>query len=70
MSIKIPKLDTKIKKTSNTSASTRRYKAPTRSQLMKKFASLKKGNRGTNLDKNLQAKLIKNVLANTKIEKV
>ena len=66
MSIRIPKLDTKIKKTSNTSTTTRRYKAPTRSQLMKKYANLKKKSRGTNLDKNLQATLIKNVLQNTK----
>lgn len=66
MSIRIPKLDTKIKKTSNTSTTTRRYKAPTRSQLIKKYANLKKKSRGTNLDKNLQATLIKNVLQNTK----
>ena len=39
MSIKIPSLDTKIKKTSNTGTTTRRYKAPTRSQLMKKYAT-------------------------------
>lgn len=66
MSIRIPKLDTKIKKTSNTSTTTRRYKAPTRSQLMKKYANLRKRGRGTGLDKNLQATLIKNVLQNTK----
>lgn len=66
MSIRIPKLDTKIKKTSNTSATTRRYKSPTRAQLMKKYANLKKRSKGTNLDKNLQATLIKNVLQNTK----
>ena len=66
MSIKIPKLDTKEKKTLNTSGKTRRYKAPSRSSLMKKFTKLKKGTRDTSLDKNLQAKLIKNVLANTK----
>jgi hypothetical protein len=66
MSIKIPKLDTKIKKTSNTSTSTKRYKAPTRSQLLKKYANLKKRGRGTGLDKNLQATLVKNVLQNTK----
>lgn len=33
---------------------------------MKKFSKLKKGNKGTSLDKNLRAKMIKNVLANTK----
>ena len=66
MSIKIPKLDTKIKKTSNTGTITRRYKAPTRSQLLKKYANLRKNRKGTNLDKNLQATLIKNVLQNTK----
>ena len=66
MSIKIPKLDTKEKKTLNTSGKTRRYKAPSRSSLMKKFTKLKKGTRDTSLGKNLQAKLIKNVLANTK----
>ena len=66
MSIRTPKLDTKIKKTSNTSTTTRRYKSPTRAQLMKKYANLKKKSRGTNLDKNLQATLIKNVLQNTK----
>jgi len=66
MSIKLPKLDTKIKKTSNTSTSTRRYKAPSRSQLLKKYANLKKRGRGTGLDKNLQATLVKNVLQNTK----
>jgi len=66
MSIKIPKLDTKIKKTSNTSTYTKRYKAPTRSQLLKKYANLKKRGRGTGLDKNLQATLVKNVLQNTK----
>jgi hypothetical protein len=47
MSIKLPKLDTKIKKTSNTSTSTRRYKAPSRSQLLKKYGNLKKRGRGT-----------------------
>lgn len=66
MAIKIPKLDTKEKKVLNTSGKTRRYKAPSRSSLMKKFSKLKKGNKGTSLDKNLQAKMIKNVLANTK----
>jgi hypothetical protein len=66
MSIKLPKLDTKIKKTSNTSTSTRRYKAPSRSQLLKKYGNLKKRGRGTGLDKNLQATLVKNVLQNTK----
>lgn len=66
MSIRTPKLDTKIKKTSNTSTTTKRYKAPTRSQLMKKYANLRKRGRGTGLDKKLQATLIKNVLQNTK----
>jgi hypothetical protein len=67
MSIKIPKLDTKIKKTSNTSSATRRYKAPSRSQLMKKYANLKKNTKSTGFDKNMQVKLIKNVLDNKKI---
>ena len=67
MSIKIPKLDTKIKKTSNTSSTTRRYKAPSRSQLMKKYANLKKNTKGAGFDKNMQVKLIKNVLDNKKI---
>ena len=66
MSIRTPKLDTKIKTTSNTSTTTRRYKAPSRSELMKKYATLKKNRKGTTLDKNLQATLIKNVLQNTK----
>ena len=67
MSIKTPKLDTKIKKTSNRSTSTRRYKAPSRTQLMKKYTSLKKNTKGTGFDKNMQVKLIKNVLDNKKI---
>ena len=67
MSIKIPKLDTKIKKTSNTSSTTRRYKAPSRSQLMKKYANLKKNTKSRGFDKNMQVKLIKNVLDNKKI---
>lgn len=66
MSIKIPSLDTKIKKTANTSTTTKRYKAPNRSQLLKKYANLKKRNRSTSMDPKLQATLIKNVLANTK----
>ena len=66
MAIRTPSLDNKIKTTSNTSNTTRRYKAPTRSQLMKKYATLKKNIKGTTLDKNLQATLIKNVLQNTK----
>ena len=66
MSIKTPSLDSKMKTASNTSTTTRRYKAPTRSQLMKKYATLKKNKKGTTLDENLKATLIKNVLQNTK----
>jgi hypothetical protein len=66
MSIKVPKLNTKSSNTTNTNTSNRRYKAPTRADLMKKYANLKKNRKGTSLDKDLRATLIKNVLYNTK----
>jgi|TARA_R100000426_G_C4803646_1_gene103597 hypothetical protein len=67
MSIKIPGLKTKSRITRDTGGKVRRYKAPTRANLLKKFKSLKKGTKVADFDPKLKPVLMKNVLDNKKI---
>lgn len=67
MSVKIPGISTKTKKTVDTQGKTRRYKAPTRANLLNKFKKIKKKNPSTSFDNRLQPMLVKNVLANKKV---
>ena len=67
MSIKIPGLKTKSRITRDTGGKIRRYKAPTRANLLKKFKSLKKGTKVADFDPKLKPVLMKNVLDNKKI---
>ena len=69
MSIKIPGLKTKSRITRDTGGKIRRYKAPSRANLMKKFKTLKKRTKGASFDQNLRPVLVKNVLQNNKINK-
>ena len=62
MSIKIPGLKTKSRITRDTGGKVRRYKAPTRANLLKKFKSLKKGTKVADFDPKLKPVLMKNVL--------
>jgi len=67
MSIKIPGLKTKSRITRDTGGKIRRYKAPTRANLLKKFKKLKKGTKIADFDPKLKPVLMKNVLDNKKV---
>ena len=69
MSIKVPKLKTKSVTTRDTTGKIRRYKAPSRSVVLKNLKKLKKPSSTTTFDNKLQPVLMKNVLSNTKIAK-
>tara|TARA_Y100001937_G_C7003800_1_gene277732 strand:- start:73 stop:285 length:213 start_codon:yes stop_codon:yes gene_type:complete len=69
MSIKVPKLKTKSVTTRDTTGKIRRYKAPSRTTVLKNLKKLKKPSSSTSFDKKLQPVLVKNVLSNTKIAK-
>ena len=66
MSIKIPSINVKTKKTTDTAGKTRRYTPPSRAKLLNKFKKLKKRNVGTSFDAKLKPVLMRNVLSNTK----
>tara|TARA_R100000900_G_scaffold138177_1_gene117048 strand:- start:366 stop:572 length:207 start_codon:yes stop_codon:yes gene_type:complete len=67
MSIKIPSINVKTKKTTDTAGKVRRYTPPTRAKLLNKLKKLKKRNVGTSFDAKLKPVLMKNVLNNKKI---
>ena len=67
MSIKIPSINVKNKKTTDTAGKTRRYNPPTKAKLLNKLKKLKKRNVGTTFDAKLKPVLMKNVLNNKKV---
>ena len=67
MSIKIPGLKTKSRITRDTGGKIRRYKAPTKANLLKKLKSIKKGTKEADFDPKLKPVLMKNVLDNKKV---
>ena len=54
MSIKIPGLKTKSRITRDTGGKIRRYKAPTKANLLKKLKSIKKGTKVADFDPKLK----------------
>ena len=66
MSINIPGLKTKTQLTRDTGGKVRRYKAPSRTNLLKKFKKLKKNTKVASFDPKLKPVLMKNVLDNKK----
>ena len=67
MSIKIPGITTKQKKTVDTKGKTRRYTPPTRAKLLNRFKKLKKNTKTASFDGKLKPVLMRNVLANKKV---
>ena len=67
MSIKIPGLKTKSRITRDTGGKIRRFKAPTKANLLKKLKSIKKGTKVADFDPKLKPVLMKNVLDNKKV---
>ena len=67
MSVKIPGLQTKTRLTRDSGGKVRRYKAPSRTNILKKFKKLKKNTKVASFDPKLKPMLMKNVLDNKKI---
>ncbi len=66
MSIKIPSINVKTKKSTDTAGKIRRYTPPTKAKLLNKYKKLKKRNVNTSFDAKLKPVLMKNVLDNKK----